>query len=201
MVRIGVTGGIACGKSLVGTYLEEHGVAVCDADDIAHEVILNGHPAYDPVVELFGTEILDSTGEIDRQLLGEIVFADPAKLERLSAEIHPLVRIEWTEWLQTQVDKGQTGAAVIIPLLYEVGLSEGWDAVICVASQPVVQVERLIERGLAEEDARRRLGVQMSTDEKMRRADYVIVNNSTKASVREQVMRTMKNIMENNHAG
>ena len=111
------------------------------------------------------------------------------------------MRIEWTEWLEAQADQGQAGAAVIIPLLYEVGLSEGWDAVICVASQPVVQVERLIERGLAEEDARRRLGVQMSTDEKMRRADYVIVNNSTKASVREQVMRTMKNIMENNHAG
>jgi|TARA_B100000809_G_scaffold259871_2_gene305684 dephospho-CoA kinase len=201
MVRIGVTGGIACGKSLVGNYLEEHGVAVRDADDIAHEVILNGHPAYDPVVELFGTEILDSTGEIDRRVLGEIVFSDPAKLARLSAEIHPLVRIEWTEWLQAQADQGQAGAAVIIPLLYEVGLSEGWDAVICVASQPVVQIERLIERGLIEEDARRRLGVQMSTDEKMRRADYVIVNNSTRASVREQVMRTMKNIMENNHAG
>lgn len=193
MVKIAVTGGIACGKSLFGRFLADAGVAVCDADDLAHRVMLRGTRTFDRLVEVFGAGILGQDGEIQRGKLGDRVFADPSERETLNRIVHPEVKQAWQAWLGSV--QGGT-AAVIIPLLYEIGVEDGWDCVVCIAASPQIQLRRLMARGLSEEGARRRMAAQMPTDRKMERADYVIVNDGTEELLCAQARRVLKRIQE-----
>lgn len=195
MVRIAVTGGIACGKSLVGNLLSGSGVEVCDADDLAHRLIDPAAAAYAPVRMAFGDDIVGAGGGIDRRRLGARVFADPAERRTLNAILHPLVKAAWREWMAA-LKPSTRAAAVIVPLLYEVGEGQGWDAVVCVCASEAVQMERLRARGIAGEEARQRLGAQMPLAEKAERADFVVVNDGTRDVLGEQTRRVLERILE-----
>jgi dephospho-CoA kinase len=198
MVRIAVTGGIACGKSLVGSMLAEDGVAVCEADEIARRLMRPGAPVFDAVVQAFGRGILAADGTIDREILGRRVFSDAAERTRLNALVHPGTRQECERWLEdlARGPRRPRAAAVIVPLLYEAGMEKGWDAVVCVAGPEGVQMLRLAARNLSDEEARLRLAAQMPPSRKMELADYVIFNNGTLDMLRQQTRRVLQSILE-----
>jgi dephospho-CoA kinase len=195
MVGIAITGGIACGKSLVGALMGGWGVEVCDADDLAHHLMEPGAQAYGPVVAAFGREILTGDGRVDRRRLGDRVFADGGDRERLNAIVHPLVKEAWRDWVSRRPPETRA-AAVLIPLLYEAGEGEGWDAVVCVVASEATQRARLAARGLDGQEARRRMAAQMPLAEKAERADFVILNDGTLDVLREQTMRVLERILE-----
>jgi len=197
MLKIAVTGGIACGKSLVGTYLLEAGLAVRDADDVVHELMQGGNPVCEAVVAEFGEETLAADGTIDRERLGLLVFSDPGKRERLNNLVHPAVKDELERWMLEVGDAGSSkGLAVIVPLLYEAGWEKGWDAVICVLSREGTQRDRLMAVGRSEEDAVRRIAAQTPVAKKAALSDYVIVNEGTQDSLREQTGRILRRMVE-----
>jgi dephospho-CoA kinase len=189
---LGVTGGIACGKSEVGRILDEAGFSVLDTDYLAHKLMQSGEAVFNAVVERFGTEILTEKGEIDRAVLGEIVFADPDAREDLNALVHPAV----IEGVKAWADKQDQDAAVLIPLLFEVGWTEGWDAVVCVASDRETIVDRLRQRGLDRAAAEKRIEAQMPLSEKVARADFMIENNASLDALRVETLSLVDRIRE-----
>ncbi len=191
---IGITGGIACGKSEVGRILAEAGVDVQDSDAMAHEAIARGGPAYDEVIRRFGRTIVGPDEEIDRAILGERVFADPAERAALNALVHPHVRRAWRTWADEVRASGRMGA-VLIPLLFEVGAEKDVDEVWCVAASEDLVVTRLARRGLTEEQTRKRIAAQMPLKEKMRRADVVIENNGSLEELKEETLQKLQTIL------
>ena len=189
MLRLGLTGGIASGKSTVGSMLRKLGLTVLDADSIAHELIETGEPAYEEVVREFGPTILNAEKRISRAALAKIVFADPAKLARLNAIVHP--RVE--ERLFMEFEKLQRHASapavafVEAALIIEAGLDKKLDGVVVVWCKPEQQIERLTERGLSEEEARRRIASQLPLEEKLRHATEKIDCSGSLAQTRKQV--------------
>jgi len=196
MLRVVITGGIACGKSLAASFISAAGVPVCETDDVAHELMAPGTDVFRGVVDAFGAEILDPNGAIDRQRLGKRVFADTDQLARLGDLVHPPVLAAVRDWLAQCESELHRAAAVVIPLLYEAGWHSGWDAVVCVTVPDGIQLDRLRARGLSMDDAIQRVVAQMPTTEKVTRADYVIVNSGTKASLQEQTLRVWRSIVE-----
>jgi len=195
MITIAVTGGIACGKSLAGKILGEHGAAVCEADELAHEILRPGEPAFAEVVRAFGRGVLASDGTLDRRELGRRVFADPVERARLEALTHPAVRERWRGWRASRPRETRL-AAVIVPLLYETGAEgEGWDAVLCVSAPEALQKRRLRDRGLTEQEAAERIAAQMNLGEKERRADYVVVNGGPVEILRAQMEKVLSEVM------
>ena len=192
---IGVTGGIACGKSEVGRLLAEAGIEVRDSDQIAHEVIAPEGPAYRGVVDHFGPSILKSDGSVDRSVLGGRVFADPVQRQALNALVHPHVRAAWRKWAVSVRQRNVVGA-VLIPLLYEVGAENEMDVVICVAASAEKVMERLQSRKLSAEEARQRIHSQMPLAEKMKRADYIIENNESLDRLADQTKAVLASLEE-----
>lgn len=176
MIWVGLTGGIASGKSTVSRLFREAGAFVIDADEIAHAVIRKGAPAYAGVVEAFGAVILDKKGEIDRKRLGEIVFNDARRRERLNQLVHPHVYAQ-AEKEKTAIAAAHPEAVILfdVPLLIETGSHREMDLVIVVYVDRATQIDRLIKRdGLTREEAERRIDAQMPLDEKRRFADEII---------------------------
>lgn len=193
MLRIGLTGGIACGKSAVGDLLVADGIPVCDADGIAHETIRRGADVYANVVEAFGSGILDGVGEIDRKILGSRVFGCADDLARLNRLIHPEVRRRLDEWFACEA--GRAGVAVaMVPLLFEVAGDWGWDRVICVTAPRRRQFDWLARRGLSPDEAARRIASQMPMEQKMAMADHVICNCGSVEMLREQTRKVWHRI-------
>lgn len=191
MYRIGLTGNIACGKSTVVAMLQELGAAVCDADAVVHQVQAPAGSAYLPIVEAFGLAIVQNQtlGQpINRQALGQIVFADQAQLRRLEALVHPAVRQYILAWLETQ-QQLQTKVVVIDAIkLIESGYPAMCDAVWVVSADPAIQLARLIEhRGMSEAEALLRINAQNSQADKIAHADVVIDNSGSLADTRRQV--------------
>lgn len=186
MYLVGLTGGIASGKSEVGERFVMAGAELIDADEIAREVTLPGEEPYRKVVEHFGTEILDEDGFIDREALGGIIFADPGKRAVLNELTHPPVVARIADYLEllTAFD----GLVVLdVPLLVEAGMEDGFEAVVVVACSPETQVRRLVERrGATEAAARARLAAQAPLDDKLAVATHVIWNDGTLAELYEQ---------------
>lgn len=182
---IGLTGGIATGKSTAARILEDLGARVIDADKIAHEIMEKGEPGYRQVVGHFGEQILTKDCEIDRRRLGETVFDDPQERRKLEELTHPLIIREIKERIE------RASAEVIIieaPLLYEAGLDDFMDRVWVVACDRETQIERLQERdGLAAREAEKRIEAQMPLEEKCRRADRVIENNGDIEDLKENI--------------
>ena len=193
-LSIGLTGGIACGKSEVGRILEREGAQVRDADELAHELIRHGGPLFDKVVGRFGAEIVGPDGEIDRQILGRRVFADAAERKALEALIHPEVIRALREWIAGETRQGKNAIA-IVPLLFEVGWTDLWDAVVCVASTEEIVIERLKQRGLSEHEARARMSAQMPLETKIRKANYVIQNDGTLDSLEKRTREVWRKIV------
>ncbi|MCK5850811.1 MAG: dephospho-CoA kinase [Kiritimatiellae bacterium] len=195
MLRIAITGGIACGKTLVGSFLEEYGVPVCESDELGHALMDRDGKVFDNVLAEFGTAILRGDGSIDRRKLGRMVFEDRTRLTRLNAITHPEIEKVWQKWL-TQQEREVTAAAVIIPLLHEGGYAVGWDHIVCVSAYEAAQIQRLKERRLDESDAMVRIRAQIDVAEKVERSEFVVFNNGSKEIAREQVKRIMVNILE-----
>jgi len=175
MLRVGLTGGIASGKSTVDRMLRDRDYMVFDADAIAHELLEPGQPTYDAVLREFGGSILGAGGAIDRGKLGAIVFADPAKRAILNGILHPRIRDISEDWFK-RLD-GPGGPAIAFEdaaLILEAGLRKYFDRVVVCWCRPDQQLERLKERGLSLEEAQRRIAAQMPIDEKRRQADEVI---------------------------
>jgi len=185
MQLIGLTGGIGSGKSTVSGYLRELGATVVDSDEGARAVVEPGTPGFDRVVAEFGPGVVRE-GRLDRPKLAEIVFHDPAALARLNAIVHPLVR----EWSAARLaEAAEAGAEVVvqdIPLLFESGIEGLFAATILVWVPPGVQVRRLIERGMSEDDARARIANQLPIDAKREKATYVIDNSGSREETRAQ---------------
>lgn len=189
MLRLGLTGGIASGKSTVSAMLRELGFTVLDADSMAHELIEPGHPAYEEIIHEFGTSILGTNKKIDRSALAKIVFADPAKLNRLNAIVHPRVEERLTsEFTKLQRD-GSSATFVEAALIIEAGLDKRLDGVVVVWCEPAQQIARLVSRGLSEEEARRRITAQLPVEEKLRHATEKIDCSGSVAETRRQVER------------
>ena len=174
--RIGLTGGIASGKSSVGDFLEQQGIAVLDADLYAHEALAPGTPATGAVLERYGEKVQSELSEgLDRAALGSIVFNDPQERTWLEAQLHPLVRQRFDQELQTHV--GKRVVALMIPLLFEAGLESLCSEVWVVYCSPTQQRRRLITRNqLTPKEAEQRIGAQWPMDRKTELADFVIQN-------------------------
>lgn len=203
-VRVCITGGIACGKSLVGAHISEFGLPVRDADEICRELVGSNNQISKKIVELFGETILMPDGKIDRRGLGKLIFADSRKRARLNNLVHPEARRVIETWLNEIRDKYISqdheslrpyGAVVIIPLLYEVQWQDAWDTVICVGAPIQLQIARLKERGMTENEAHQRLDAQMPVEKKMEYADYVVFNAGSKENTRRQTMKIFESIV------
>lgn len=194
MLRIGLTGGIATGKSYVGRRLREAGVPLIDADVIAREVVRRGTPGLAAVVTRFGREILTPDGRLDRSRLGGIVFRDEAARRDLEAIVHPAVRRAIDAFFG-ELPAETPFAVADIPLLFEAGRARDFDKVIVVACAPHTQTKRVMVRdGLSREDAKRRVGAQLPIEDKARHADYVIRTDGTHAETDVQILSLLRQL-------
>ena len=186
---VGLTGGIASGKSTVGRQLVELGCRLIDADVLAREVVLPGEPAWQAIVEAFGREVVGPDGQLDRKRLGAVVFADPARRKALEAITHPAIHARRQAILDAWAAERFQGLVVLdIPLLIEVGAASHVDRVVVVYVERAVQLERLMRRdGFARPEAERRIESQMSLAEKARHAHYVIDSSGTPEETQAQV--------------
>jgi len=174
MLKVGLTGGIATGKSYVLDQFRRRGVSCLDADELAHGVTAAGTEATTRIAERFGADVLAPDGSIDRRKLGPIVFADPSARRELEAIVHPAVHRAIAAGVRAFELLGDALAIVDVPLLYEVGSEKDFDRVIVTACSQETQLARLVERGLTEDAARQRLAAQWPTEKKTARADFVI---------------------------
>jgi dephospho-CoA kinase len=187
-MRVGLTGGIASGKSTVSAILAELGAVIIDGDKLAREVVERGTPGLAAVVDAFGPEILTPEGDMDRAKVGQIVFNDPTLRKLLESIVHPLV---FERYAALEAAAPQDGLVVHdIPLLAESGRADTFDAVIVVETPADVQVERMLrDRGWTREDAESRIAAQATPEQRRAIATHLIVNDGTLADLREQVER------------
>ena len=187
-LRIGLTGGIASGKSTVSDFLEQLGAAIIDTDKIAREVVQPGSSALQAIGERYGGAILNEDGSLRRDRLGAIVFTSPAEKQWLEALLHPLIKARAAELAQLATEKGVPAVVFDVPLLFESGWNEPVDAIWTVYVSPAVQQSRLkLRDGFSDEEATARLAAQWPIAEKAKRADVVINNEGTPAETRRQV--------------
>ncbi|MFY9140558.1 MAG: dephospho-CoA kinase [Thermacetogeniaceae bacterium] len=185
---IGLTGGIASGKSAVSAMLKELGAKVISADLISRQVVEPGLPAWRQIVDEFQESILNKDGTINRKKLGEIVFSDPAKLDRLNKITHPYIIAEIEKLLAEHRASGEGVLVLEAPLLLELGLEHMVDEVWVVAVEPELQLQRLMDRDkLSVREAKLRIEAQMPLEEKLKKADRVIDNSGTLQETKDQL--------------
>lgn len=201
MLLVGLTGGIGAGKSTVARMLEARGAAVFDADLLARQAVAPGTPGYEAVVARFGPHVLAPGGDIDREALASIVFADPVARRDLEAIVHPEVRRMFAEASETYRD---TDAVVVLsaPLLVETGMHTAFDVLIVVSATERTQIERLMRnRGMSEEKIRARIAAQAPLEEKAAVADILIDNEGTLEELERQVDRVWEDLRARAAAG
>ncbi|MDG0874655.1 dephospho-CoA kinase [Paenibacillus thiaminolyticus] len=188
-MNIGLTGGIASGKSTVSRLLVERGALLVDADRIAREIVLPGSPALDQIADRFGADMLLPDGSLDRKRLGNVVFSDAAKRKALEEITHPAIRQEMMmQMRRLEEEHPQSLVVVDVPLLYESGLTDRFEEIVVVYVPQAIQLERLMRRdGLTEAEASERLLSQWDIEKKRERADYVIDNSKGMEETRQQV--------------
>ena len=186
---VGLTGGIASGKSTVSRQLAELGCRLIDADVLAREVVAPGEPAWRAIVEEFGRDVAGPDGQLDRKRLGALVFADPARRKVLEAITHPAIMARRQAILDAWAAEGFDGLVVLdIPLLVEIGAVAHFDRVILVYAEREVQLERLMARdGFDRAEAERRVASQMPLVEKVRHAHYVVDSSGAREETAAQV--------------
>jgi len=200
LLKVGLTGGIASGKSVVGEMFVKLGAQLIRADNIAHELMQPGQAVYEEVVRRFGREILNPDGSINRARLASLAFGTPRdaalpRVEELNAIVHPAVVRHEDEWM-AEVGRRDPAAIAIVEaaLILEAGVADRFNRLIVVTCRPEQRVERLAARlGISEEDARaeaaRRMAAQISDEEKVKAADFVIDNSGSLDATEEQVRR------------
>ncbi|PID38634.1 MAG: dephospho-CoA kinase [Proteobacteria bacterium] len=195
MEVIGLTGGIAAGKSTVARLFAELGCAVVDADQVARSVVAAGSPVLATLVEVFGREILAADGALDRPALGTLVFADPAARARLEGITHPAIAAASRARFEALAQRGEQVALYEAALLIETGRHEEMDGLIVVTADEARRLARLIERdGLSEREARQRLEAQWPQQRKAALADHVIDNSAGLDDTRRQVERVWRQV-------
>jgi dephospho-CoA kinase len=188
MLKVGLTGSIAVGKSYVCSVFRELGAFVIDADQIARDVVARGTPGLRSIVEEFGEEVIARDGSLDRKKLAEIVFNDEEKRLRLNAIVHPLV-INEQDRILSEIEATDRSAIVIVEaaLMIESGGFRRFDRLIVVWCRPEIQIQRLMSRdGLTRDEAEKRIAAQMPQSEKMRYADFLIDTSEGFESTRKQ---------------
>jgi len=196
MLRVGLTGGIATGKSHVLDRFRELGVPCLDADALAHGVMASGTEATRAIAARFGDDILAADGAVDRTKLGRIVFADASARGDLEAIVHPAVYRAISAGMRAFEIIGDAPLAVVdVPLLYETGHAGDFDRVVATVCPPAMQLARLKDRGLSHAAALQRVAAQMPADEKAARADYVITTDGTTENTDAQVERIWRTLL------
>ena len=196
MLRVGLTGGIASGKSTVGRMFGELGCKVIDSDRITRELFKPGNPVNAKVAETFGPRVLASDGSINRAVLAELVFQNPDQRQKLNSIVHPAIKQRQNEFLsQAAADDARAIGIVEAALIVEVGTYRDYDKLIVVTCSPNVQRERLRERsGLTPEQIESRITSQMPMEEKVKVADFVIDNSGDIGSTRQQVVEVYRQL-------
>lgn len=192
-MRVGLTGGIASGKSTVSSILAGLGATVIDADQLARDVVAKGTPGLAQVVEAFGPEILTPEGDLDRPAMGGLVFGDEALRRRLEGIVHPLV---FERYAELEAAAPKDGVVIHdIPLLVESGRAGEFDAVIVVDAPEELQIERMIrDRGWTEDDARARIAAQATREQRRAVATYLIDNTGTREDLHERVVEVFNEL-------
>ena len=199
MIIAGITGTIGTGKSTVAAMFGDLGAFIIDADKLAHEVVEPGKPAWQAIIDNFGRELLNEDQSLNRQMLADIVFKDPAKLQVLDSIVHPQVLKEDQRLVNERKAIDPDGLVIKdIPLLLEMGRDVARlmvDKIIVVYASPEIQLKRLIARGMGEADARNRINNQIPVKDKMKLADFVINNDGTFDETRVQVEAVYQQLM------
>jgi dephospho-CoA kinase len=200
VVVVGLTGGIATGKSTAAAALARRGAPVLRADDLAREVVRPGTPVLEAIREAFGPEVLLPDGSLDRAAMARRVFSDPEARRRLEALTHPAIRARAEAWIGEARRRGAPAVVYEVPLLFEVGLHRpggGIDRIWVVAARPEVQLERLMRRdGLAEAEARARLAAQWPLEAKVRGAHRVFWNDGPPEDLERAVVQAWQELLE-----
>ncbi len=197
MLVVGLTGGIASGKSTVSRMFEQAGIPVICSDELAREVVRPGSPGLAEIRRIFGNDVLDDEGGLVREAMARLVFQDQSQRKLLESIIHPRVEEEQIKRLKALERKGHSVVVIDVPLLYEVGWERFVDLVVVVYAPRQVQEERLLNRdGMSSDDARSRLDAQMSIDEKRRLADRLVDNGNTLEHTRRQVATIIEELKE-----
>jgi dephospho-CoA kinase len=195
MKLIGLTGGIASGKSTVADILQRLGAAVVNADVLAREVVEPGQDAWQEIVNTFGAEVLQADKSLDRQRLRKIIFDDPDARKKLEAIIHPRVRALAEKRIRENAAAGYSVVVYEVPLLFEGNIHHWVRPVILVACAPETQIKRLGQRDqVNESDAQKHIAAQMSLAEKRKLADYTIENDGTLEDLERQVREVLEKI-------
>jgi len=186
---VGLTGGIATGKSTVSAMFGHLGARIVDADLLAREVVMPGQPAHAEIVKAFGPEVLEASGHLDRKRLGAIVFADADRRRQLEQITHPAIRTRQQRILSVYEEEAFIGIVIWdVALLFETGGHKGMDRVVVVVTDPATELARLMARdAMSEDDARRRISAQMPVADKAKLADYVIDNSGARAETERRV--------------
>jgi dephospho-CoA kinase len=194
---VGLTGGIATGKSTVSTMFAHLGAKVVDADLLAREVVMPGQPAHAEIVKEFGTDVLQEDGSLDRKRLGAIVFADAARRKRLEALTHPAIHLRQQRILSVYEEEAFEGVVIWdAALLIESGSAKRMDRVVVVVADPATELARLMARdGYSEAEARGRIASQMPLDEKVKVADYVVDNSGSRADTERRVAEVYRALL------
>ncbi|MCL8024298.1 dephospho-CoA kinase [Nocardioides bruguierae] len=198
-MRVGLTGGVASGKSTVAALLAEAGAVIVDADRLAREVVEPGTPGLEAVVASFGAGVLAEDGGLDRPALGRLVFGDPDARARLEAIIHPLVRARGAELEEAARAEHGPDALVVhdIPLLAETGRAGEFDAVLVVDAPDDVRIERMVStRGWTPEEAAARIAAQATREARLAVATHVVENTGTREDLRERVAAVLARLRE-----
>jgi dephospho-CoA kinase len=201
VLLVGLTGGIGSGKSTVARMLEKRGAVVFDADVLAREVVQPSTPGHAAVLERFGANVLAPGGELDREALGSIVFADPAARRDLEAIVHPEVRRRFAEGTEVYRD---TASVVIFsaPLLVETGMHSAFDVLVVVSASNATQIDRLMrDRGMSEDAVRSRIAAQATPEARAEVADVLVDNEGTLEELEQQVERLWSDLSERATAG
>jgi dephospho-CoA kinase len=199
---VGLTGGIATGKSTVSAMFAHLGARIIDADLLAREVVAPGQRAHAEIVQAFGPEVLQDDGYLDRKRLGAIIFADADKRKRLEQITHPAIRARQQRILSVYEEEAFEGVVIWdAALLLESGSATGMDRVVVVFVDPATELSRLMARdGLGEEEARRRIASQMPVAEKAKLAEYVIDNSGSRAETEHQVREVYRALLRDREA-
>jgi len=198
MLKVGLTGSIAVGKSYVVSVLAELGCMTFDADKVAHSVMLPGTPAYKDIVAEFGRDVISTDGTIDRQKLGPIIFSDEARRLRLNQIVHPRVMEEQNRLLSEAAERDPGGIAIVdAALMIESGGYKRFDKLIVVYCDRETQITRLMRRNQIDRaDAERRVAAQMSSEEKLRYADCSIDTSGTFENTHQRVLQVFDELVK-----
>jgi dephospho-CoA kinase len=189
MKVFGLTGGIGMGKSAAAEMLSRRGVPVVDTDLLARQVVERGRPALQEIQRAFGDQLVGPDGQLRRDELARIVFADPSARQKLEGITHPRIRELWRAQIKIWATQQKPLAVIVIPLLFETEAESELDATICVACSPATQRQRLLERGWTPAEIQQRIDAQWPIERKMNRADHVVWNEAGLEVMEEQLDR------------